>query len=43
MIVDNIYTIFLMRELKINIDYELLLFIMKIDHEAKELTSRFGF
>lgn len=41
-IADNPYTIFLMRESEINIDYELLLSAMKIDHEAKELASRFG-
>ena len=41
-IVDSTYTIFLIRESDINIDYELLLSAMKIGHEVKELAGRFG-
>lgn len=42
MIADSTYTIFLIRESDINIDYELLLSAMKIVHEVKELAGRFG-
>jgi len=36
MIVDETYTILLTRESQINIDYNLMLFAMKIGDEAKE-------
>lgn len=40
-VADNTYTVLLMRESQINIDYELLLSAMKIGVEAKEATYRF--
>ncbi len=38
-VTDNTYTVLLMRESEISIDYELLLTAMKIGTESKEVTS----